>query len=356
MARPRPRAAIRVELHLPPAARWSGRYYQMGNGGFAGHIDRPTLAAAAARGDVAGATDTGHAGDGFDASWAAGRPDLVVDYAWRSIKVASDTARLVTRAYYGREARRRYFMGCSFGGRQALVAAGRWPADWDGVIAGAPAIRWRERWVAFARIQAAIRTPGAWIGEAQLATLIRTGDRAMLTPAQARGLAVVEAAGYPLAGADAGEWRRWIYNPDPAAPSQRTFADQSRRYLAGARLADFAVPPPTRFAARGGKVLSYFGGADAVLPPSFAVSDALGLGMVPSFYRLFFVPGMAHCQGGAAPHAIGQSLAAPAAADDPDHDVRRALEAWVEQGRAPERLIATAPGDPRRTAVLMPVR
>ena len=356
VVRPRPRAAIRVELHLPPLARWSGRYYQMGNGGFAGHIDRPTLAAAAARGDVAGATDTGHSADGFDARWAAGRPDLVRDYAWRSIKVASDTARLLTRTYYGRDAGRRYFMGCSFGGRQALVAAGRWPADWDGVIAGAPAIRWRARWAAFTGIQQAIRAPGAWINEPTLTSLARTGDRSRLTPAQARGLAAVETAGYPLAGADAGEWRRWIYNPDPAVPSQRSFAEQSARYLADAREADFAVPSLASFAAKGGRVLSYFGEADAVLPPSRAVAEARALGMRPGFYRLFLIPGMAHCQGGDGPHAIGQSLVAPAGANDADHDVRRALEAWAEQGRPPARLIAIKPADPRRTASLTPVR
>jgi feruloyl esterase len=354
VARPRPRAAIRVELHLPPPERWSGRYYQMGNGGFAGRIDRATLAAAAARGDVAGATDTGHVGDGFDARWAAGRPDLVRDYAWASIKVASDTARQVTRAYYGRDARRRYAMGCSFGGRQALVAAARWPDDWDGVVAGAPATRWLERLAAFGRIQRAIRAPGAWLTREQLAALVRSGDRAALTPAQARGVAAVEAAGYPLAGAEAAEWARWIYAADPGQPSQRTFADQARRYLAGARAADFAVPGLARFAAKGGRVLSYFGMADAVLPPALAVADARRLGARAGFYRLFLVPGMAHCQGGAAAHAIGQSLAAPAGADDADHDVRRALERWVEAGEPPQRLVATTPTPPHASAVLRP--
>lgn len=326
----------------------------MGNGGFAGHIDRPTLAAAAMRGDAAAATDTGHAGDGFDASWAAGRPDLVRDYAWASIKITSDTARLLTRAYYGRDARRRYFMGCSYGGRQALVAAGRWPAEWDGVIAGAPATGWLDRQAAFARIQRAIHAPGAWLTPAALATLIRTGDRSTLTPAQARGLAVVEREGYPLAGADAAEWQRWIYDPDPATPSQRTFAEQAHRYLQRADPADFAVPSLDRFAAKGGRVLSYFGEADAVLPPAHAIGDARRLGALPVFYRLFLIPGMAHCQGGAAPHAIGQSLPAPAAADDADHDVRRALERWVERGQPPDRMLATRPALPTASSVLRP--
>jgi feruloyl esterase len=346
--------AIRIELHLPDPVRWSGRYYQMGNGGFAGRIDRATLAAAAARGDVAGATDTGHVGDGFDASWAAGRPDLVRDYAWRSIKVTSDAARRVKRAYYGRDARRRYFMGCSFGGRQALVAAGRWPADWDGVIAGAPATRWLERLAAFDRIARAVRAPGAGLTSAELRKLIATGVRQGLTPAQARGVAVVEAAGYPLAQADAAEWARWIYHPDRAAPGQARLADQAKAYLADSRRADFDVASLARFAAKGGRVLSYFGEADAVLPPGAAVADARAVGARAAFYRLFMVPGMAHCQGGGQPHAFGQSLPAPARRDDPAHDIRRALEAWVERGRSPERLIAVDPADPHRQAVLTP--
>ena len=349
------RPAIRIELYLPPPERWSGRYYQMGNGGFAGRIDRPTLAAAAARGDVAGATDTGHRGDGFDASWARGRPDLVRDYAWRSIKATSDTARLVTIAYYGQDARHRYFMGCSFGGRQALVAAGRWPEDWDGVVAGAPATHWPARWRAFGRIQAAICAPGAWLDRAQVTALVRRRDRSVLTPAQARGLAVIEAAGYPLDTADANEWLRWIYQPLPAIRSQATFADQSRLYLSPRNAADFGVPSLTRFAAKGGKVLSYFGESDAVLPPRRAIADARSIGARPAFYRLFPIPGMAHCQGAVTPHAIGQSLSATATVDDADHDVRRSIEAWVEQRRPPARLVATDKLENGREAILRSV-
>jgi feruloyl esterase len=355
VARPRPGAAIGIEVWLPAPARWSGRYYQMGNGGFAGSIARGPLAAAAARGDVAAGTDTGHRGTGFDARWARGRPDLVEDYAWRSIKVTADTARRLTRAYFGRDARRRYFMGCSYGGRQALVAAARWPADWDGVVAGAPAIRWVERQRGFQAIRAALARPGAWIAPAALDRLIATGDRRALTAAQRAGLRTVERAGYPLRGASAPAWRQWIYNRDATAGTQAAFAAQWPAFGPEAALGrPFAIPSLRAFAAKGGRVLSYFGLADAVLPPAFAVSDARSIGAGASFYRLFPIPGMEHCQGGASPHAIGQSLPAPSLRDDAEHDARRALEAWVEQGRAPDRLIATTPGAPARTAVLTP--
>lgn len=403
IARPRRNAAIRIELWLPAPATWSGRYYQMGNGGFAGSIDRATLAAAAARGDVAAATDTGHRGTGFDASWAVNRPDLVEDYAGRSIKVTSDAAAALTARYYGRPAARRYFMGCSFGGRQALVAATRWPDDWDGVIAGAPAADWPRRLEAFATIQHALRAvPGGWIAPERIADLAaiahaacRQGQMgcareavrracdlgrkaACLTAAQDASLRVIDAAGYPLGDADPAEWRRWILNADPASPSQLTFAAQGARFLLhrghGWTIAAFhptPIDPATRrtfalgslerFATKGGKVLSYFGTADAVLPPGFAVADGrthaaeVGGGQaLMQAYRLFLIPGMAHCQGGAAPHAIGQSLPAPPLKDDSQHDVRRALEAWVERGTAPSSLIAASlPGSsPQRTVVL----
>lgn len=352
VARPRPNAAIGVEVWLPAPARWTGRFYQMGNGGFAGSINRPTLAAAAARGDVAAGTDTGHRGAGFDASWARGRPELVADYAGRSIKVASDTARLLTRGLYGRDARRRYFMGCSYGGRQALVAAARWPGDWDGVIAGAPATRWLDRQRGFVAIQAALARPGAWIDAAALPAAL--AGRA--TPAQAAGIAAIKRAGYPRRSAIPAAWAQWIYNRDTSAGTQAAFVAQApalRSYGSEAALARlFAVGSLRAFAARGGKVLSYFGTADPVLPVGFAKTDARSVGARDGFYRLFLVPGMDHCQGGDAPHAIGQSLPAAAAADDAAHDVRRALEQWVERGRPPERLIATVPGDPSRRATL----
>jgi feruloyl esterase len=90
---PRPASRIGLQLWLPLQG-WSGRYVQLGTGGFAGTLPTPALAAEIARGNAVGVTDTGHAGaDGFDARWAAGRPQAVLDYGHRSIKDASDAAR-----------------------------------------------------------------------------------------------------------------------------------------------------------------------------------------------------------------------------------------------------------------------
>jgi feruloyl esterase len=160
-----------------------------------------------------------------------------------------------------------------------------------------------------------------------------------------------------LRDADPAEWARWIVNPDRAAQSQLTFATQAFRYLLADnprwsigdapvaradRVALFRIAGLRAFAARGGKVLSYFGSDDAVLPPAFAVADARRLGAKTAFYRLFPVPGMAHCQGGTTPAAFGQSFEAPALADTPAHDIRRALETWVESGRVPKAILANA--------------
>ena len=94
-AHPVPGSDIRFTVYLPAPERWRGRYYQIGNGGFAGAIHLPTLAEGAERGDVIAATDTGHRGDGFDASWAAGSPVALADYGWRSIKATRDAANAI---------------------------------------------------------------------------------------------------------------------------------------------------------------------------------------------------------------------------------------------------------------------
>jgi feruloyl esterase len=83
-ARPAADSQIGFELWLP-ASGWNGRYYQLGNGGFAGSIHHPSLAAELRRGNAVAATDTGHRADAFDASWALGHPEKIVDYGHRSI-------------------------------------------------------------------------------------------------------------------------------------------------------------------------------------------------------------------------------------------------------------------------------
>ena len=93
------------------------------------------------------------------------------------------------------------------------------------------------------------------------------------------------------------------------------------------------------FRARGGKLVIYTGLADPVISPRNAIDYHARHGAA-DFSRLFLIPGMLHCQGGAAPDAFGQSHVSPPLAPDAAHDIRRALEVWVEEGRAPETITA----------------
>src|SRR4029453_18349525 len=88
------------------------------------------------------APNPGHSAGGTDASWALGHPEKVTDLGYRAIHVMTDVAKAVTKAYYGRDVQRSYFAACSNGGRQALMEVQRFPGDYDGAVAGAPANNW----------------------------------------------------------------------------------------------------------------------------------------------------------------------------------------------------------------------
>ena len=95
------------------------------------------MAAALRRGYATASTDTGHTGD--DMVFGQGHPEKVIDYGWRAIHVMTDTAKLMVRNAQGRLADKSYFVGCSAGGHQAMSEVQRFPDDYDGVVAGAPA-------------------------------------------------------------------------------------------------------------------------------------------------------------------------------------------------------------------------
>jgi hypothetical protein len=129
---------IEFEVWLPVAG-WNGKYLGVGNGGFAGSIGYTALADAVANGYVASSTDTGHQAGGTDGAWALGHHEKMVDYGYRAIHETAETAKTIVAAYYGGGLKKSYFSSCSNGGRQALLEAQRYPADYDGIIAGAPA-------------------------------------------------------------------------------------------------------------------------------------------------------------------------------------------------------------------------
>lgn len=129
-------SAIGFELHLPPAARWTGRFQMLGNGGYSSTMPTAAMAQAVVRGSAVAATDTGHKGD--DPDFAKGRPQAIVDWGWRAVHLTAQAAQQLTARYYGRPPAHRYFNGCSTGGHQAMMEAQRFPQDFDGIVAGAP--------------------------------------------------------------------------------------------------------------------------------------------------------------------------------------------------------------------------
>lgn len=136
--RPTADSAIDIEVWLP-AENWNGKFQAVGNGGWAGTISYAALAAALQNGYATASTDTGHKGSASDATWAIGHPDKLVDFAYRAVHEMTVKAKALINAYYGRAPRFSYWNGCSTGGRQGLMAAQRYPEDFDGIVAGAPA-------------------------------------------------------------------------------------------------------------------------------------------------------------------------------------------------------------------------
>jgi feruloyl esterase len=115
----------------------------VGNGGWAGAINVGGLVEPLRRGYAVAGTDDGHSGSmGAGASWAIGHPEKLVDFGYRAVHETSVQARAIARAFYGKEPGRSYFIGCSDGGREGLMEAQRYPEEFDGIIAGAPAAAW----------------------------------------------------------------------------------------------------------------------------------------------------------------------------------------------------------------------
>ena len=416
---------IKVEVWLPLEG-WNGKYRGQGNGGFAGSIIYPGMGFAISEGYATASTDTGHAGSPIDASWGLNHPDKIVDFGWRAIHEMTIKAKAVIQAFYGKPAKWSYFAACSNGGRQGLMEAQRFPEDYDGIIAGAPANYWTDVFSAFIwNIQAMQATPGSYIpakkvpaiGAAVNAAcdasdgvkdgvindprechfdpkvlLCKEGDSdSCLTAPQVAALkkiydGPVDSHGKPmfpgfLPGGEqgGGGWATWI-TQSPGKDLQTAFASGFFNNMitakqpvdlktitpeAAVKLAkeqqgktfDATDPNMKPFMERGGKLIVYHGWSDAALPPLGAtqyfnsVGDRLGLVERASFMRLFMVPGMQHCGGGPGANSFGQFTPA----GDADHDLYKALEKWVEDGPAPDRLIATKSGEDKSIKMTRPL-
>ncbi len=371
---------IEMEARMPVEG-WNGKFLGVGNGGWAGSISTAAMVAALQDGYATASTDTGHkTSETPGGSFAMGHPEKLVDYGHRAVHLMTLTAKAIVTAFYGRPARLAYWNSCSNGGRQALMEAQRYPEDYDGIVAGAPALDWSGRalqsiWVAQALHQdeASYIPPAKYpaIHTAALAAcdaldgvkdgLIEDPTRCKFDPGSIRcsgadgpgclTAAQVEAARkiyeyhgtYP--GLSPGSEPGWATygGAKPFATGDDHFkyvgfGDPKWDFLTldFTSVARFrnptvdAVDPNLRaFFARGGKLIQYHGWADPQIPPLHSVDYyrkvVETVGKVDDSYRLFMVPGMAHCGGGAGPNQFN-ALAA--------------VERWRESGTAPERIPA----------------
>lgn len=135
---PVPGSAINSEIWMP-LADWNGRYVGIGNGIWAGSISFAELGRTLARGYATAATDTGHSGSGLTAEWAIGHPERLVDFGHRAVHVTTQAAKRVVERFYDRAPDFSFWNSCSTGGRQGLMAAYRYPGDFDAISAMAPA-------------------------------------------------------------------------------------------------------------------------------------------------------------------------------------------------------------------------
>jgi hypothetical protein len=139
---------VLVEVWLPLES-WNGRFQGTGGGGYATGSGNSLLASAAAAGYSSATTDGGHPNPNVldppewaldkngDINWA-----LLTDFASRSLHDMTTVGKDVTKQYYARDPSHSYWNGCCTGGRQGIMEAQLYPADYDGILANSPAINW----------------------------------------------------------------------------------------------------------------------------------------------------------------------------------------------------------------------
>ena len=142
MLRPTSDSEIKIEVWLP-MADWNGKFLGVGGEGMAGSItysgNALGLTDAVRRGYAGASTDTGHDVSVYSGgSFMLGHPEKLIDYGYRAVHEMTVKSKAIVAAYYGVPAKHSYFVGCSLGGRQALMEAERFPEDYEGIVAGAP--------------------------------------------------------------------------------------------------------------------------------------------------------------------------------------------------------------------------
>lgn len=391
---------IQIEVMIPVGAAWNGKFVQVGNGGLAGQIPTAQVKLRADEGYAAAGTDDGHTGNGRTAVWALGHPQKIADFGWRSLKETTDAAKLLIKAQKDAAPKRAYFVGCSAGGREALMEAQRFPNDFDGIVAGATANYNTLGYAGRAYMQQVLARPGGYLASEQL-KLLQDGalkqcahgeafirdqlachfdpaslkckpgqtDGCLTAPQIASAKAIYGGrvvngkpvfSGYePGAEAARGGWQawntgvsqdRWTESAGHAMGSQFmkyfVYNDPSFDWLkldTGAKLdrdrqklakdLDATDADLTPFERHGGKLIQYHGWNDPAISPrgSIRYHDAVMAQTkdAASFYRLYMIPGMLHCQGGPGPGTV---------------DWLSILDRWVEAKQAPHEVTASSQG------------
>lgn len=396
---PVPGSEIKVEVWMPSAG-WNGKFVGVGNGGFSGAIWYVAMADPLRLGYAVAATNTGHDGDQADASFAVDHPEKLNDFSWRAVHEMTVTAKAIIAAHYGRSARHAYWIGCSTGGRQGLKEAQRYPTDYDGIVAGAPANNWiplmaysvnAQRVMTDSTVRltarhlslikaAAIAACDAKDGvtdkvvedprtcgfdpatlqckaagaqdcltEKQLAALrsiyagiVNGRSGATLIPGPAPGGEPMLRFFVPRVFPIGANFFRDLVIRDPSWTVASFNVDRDLgRALAEDRAELMTTKTDLReFVGAGGKLLLWHGWTDVMIPAQNTIDyyqgalAASGSGAGDAV-RLFMVPGVDHCSGGEGTFVF---------------DMLEVIDAWVERGRAPERIVAQRPvqgGAPR---------
>jgi feruloyl esterase len=378
-------SAIKIEVWMP-AMGWNGKLQSVGNGAWAGTISYPALATALAAGYAAASTDTGH--EGNNPNFIPDHPEKVVDFAYRAVHEMTAKSKAIVAAYYGDGPQYSYWNGCSTGGRQAMAEAQRFPTDYDGIIAGAPAnyptkLQGSQVWTSamthkneagyippakYAAIHKAAldqcdALDGVKDGVIEDPTRCKFDPKAIeckgedgpscLTAPQVELARKIYAGPGFFPGLEPGSEMGWatLSGPKPMDLAVETYkylvfqdpkwdylsfnpeADVPRAEKSMSTLMNSVDPNLKPLFAHGSKLLQYHGWADPGIPPGSSVNyyksvlEAMGgKAKVNDSYRLFMVPGMGHCGGG-----DGTST----------FDMVSALDQWVEQGKAPDQIVAS---------------
>ena len=380
---------IKVVVWLP-ANGWNGKFQAVGNGGWAGVISYAAMADAIRAGYATSSTDTGHVGG--RGVFALGHPEKLIDFSWRSEHEMTVTAKRLIEAFYGIAPKFSYWNGCSTGGRQGLKEAQQFPEDYDGIIAGAPANRTAiSLWIA----HAVLKDPASYIPPAKYplihqAALARCdgidgikdgligdprncpfdpgvllckdadGPSCLTAPQVKAAKAIYSPAINPrtreplfnslVPGTELG-WGAQAAGPEPSSMIYDQYRyvvfkdpswdwkrfDFDKDVVTGDRPENLIMnatdPDMKRFFSHGGKLLLYHGWSDPLVPTlntiTYYDSVVQNLGSASNaadHIRLFLAAGMGHCGGGEGPSAF---------------DKVGPLERWVEQGKAPEVMIAS---------------